>query len=81
MGTTARQPRLNGSHANLLLPFKKGSEAVNWCQQGAEGHWDTHERGSNKYAPMCFYKPDTSSLTHPTCINMRNTTWFKSIDR
>jgi hypothetical protein len=42
-GTTARQPKPNGNCTNLLLPVKGGSEAVNWGQQGAEGHWEALE--------------------------------------
>jgi hypothetical protein len=34
-----------------------------------------------KYAPTRLYKPDTSLLTHPTCVNTGNTTWFKPADR
>jgi hypothetical protein len=72
-GTTARQPKPNGSCANLLLPVKGGSEAVNWGQQGAEGHWEacgggylqsTHQRASTNLPHHC--QPTLPMLTQGT---------------
>jgi hypothetical protein len=55
------------------LPVKGGSEAVNWGQQGAEGHWEacgggylqsTHQRASTNLPHHC--QPTLPMLTQGT---------------
>jgi len=66
MGTIMRWPMPNTSHTNPLLPIKMGSEAVNWGQEGAEGHQETCEGGYLWYTLTHACKPTFFTANLPT---------------